>query len=168
MVSKASELLPDPDRPVITVKVSRGISTSIPLRLCSRAPRTEIWVSIRPLSLFQLCSNGAQARMQGTAAFARWDGGAGKARRGRAPCLLRFVIPAKAGMTTRREGRGRSMLRRAELTAANAYLFRLVRWARMPRYFFHVVDDMITRDGEGQECADVAEAWAYALRSARS
>ncbi|MGE5723459.1 MAG: DUF6894 family protein [Sphingomonadales bacterium] len=38
----------------------------------------------------------------------------------------------------------------------------------MPRYFFHVVDDMITRDGEGQECADVAEAWAYALRSARS
>ena len=32
--------LPDPDRPVMTVRLSRGISTSIPLRLCSRAPRT--------------------------------------------------------------------------------------------------------------------------------
>src|SRR5688500_3054402 len=46
MVSKASEDLPDPDSPVITVSVSRGMSTSTPLRLCSRAPRTLIWVSI--------------------------------------------------------------------------------------------------------------------------
>ena len=38
----------------------------------------------------------------------------------------------------------------------------------MSRYFFHVVDDMITRDGEGHECADLAEARAYALRAARS
>ena len=30
------------DRPVITVSVSRGMSTSTPLRLCSRAPRTEM------------------------------------------------------------------------------------------------------------------------------
>jgi hypothetical protein len=46
MVSKASELLPEPDRPVMTVRVSRGMSTSTFLRLCSRAPRTLKWVSI--------------------------------------------------------------------------------------------------------------------------
>src|SRR5689334_4499550 len=46
MVSNARLDLPDPERPVMTVRLSRGMSTSIPLRLCSRAPRTEIWVSI--------------------------------------------------------------------------------------------------------------------------
>src|SRR5690349_21551188 len=40
MVSKASEDLPEPERPVITTSRSRGISTSTFLRLCSRAPRT--------------------------------------------------------------------------------------------------------------------------------
>src|SRR5271154_1067578 len=40
MVSKASEDLPEPDRPVITVRVLRGISTLIFFRLCCRAPRT--------------------------------------------------------------------------------------------------------------------------------
>src|ERR1700733_13403400 len=44
MVSKAREDLPDPLRPVITVKLLRGISTSMFLRLCWRAPRTEILV----------------------------------------------------------------------------------------------------------------------------
>src|ERR1700690_943307 len=44
MVSNASEDLPDPLRPVITVKLLRGISTSMFLRLCWRAPRTEILV----------------------------------------------------------------------------------------------------------------------------
>src|SRR6202035_5401055 len=39
MVSKASEDLPEPDRPVNTTSRSRGISRSISLRLCSRAPR---------------------------------------------------------------------------------------------------------------------------------
>ena len=39
MVSKASELLPEPDSPVMTTSLSRGISRSKPLRLCSRAPR---------------------------------------------------------------------------------------------------------------------------------
>src|SRR5580704_1003837 len=39
MVSKASEDLPEPDRPVNTTRRSRGISRSISLRLCSRAPR---------------------------------------------------------------------------------------------------------------------------------
>src|SRR5205085_7166073 len=39
MVSKASEDLPEPDRPVNTTSLSRGISTSTFFRLCSRAPR---------------------------------------------------------------------------------------------------------------------------------
>src|SRR5258708_3140466 len=42
MVSKASEDLPDPERPVMTTSRSRGMSTSTFLRLCSRAPRTEM------------------------------------------------------------------------------------------------------------------------------
>src|ERR1700682_630837 len=44
MVSNAREDLPDPLKPVITVRLLRGISTSMFLRLCWRAPRTEILV----------------------------------------------------------------------------------------------------------------------------
>src|ERR1700712_5069666 len=40
MVSNASEDLPEPDSPVMTTSWSRGISMSMFLRLCSRAPRT--------------------------------------------------------------------------------------------------------------------------------
>src|SRR5256714_13632730 len=40
MVSKASDDLPDPDRPVKTISLSRGSSMLTFLRLCSRAPRT--------------------------------------------------------------------------------------------------------------------------------
>lgn len=39
-MSKASELLPDPESPVTTVSVLRGIETEILRRLCWRAPRT--------------------------------------------------------------------------------------------------------------------------------
>src|SRR6267378_2704873 len=46
MVSKASEDLPEPLRPVITVRLLRGISTSMFLRLCWRAPCTVICFSI--------------------------------------------------------------------------------------------------------------------------
>src|SRR4051812_18319506 len=42
MVSKASDDLPLPLNPVITVIRSRGIKTSIFLRLCSRAPLTRM------------------------------------------------------------------------------------------------------------------------------
>src|SRR5215471_21497358 len=42
MVSKASEDLPEPDSPVMTTRLLRGISTSMFSRLCSRAPRTMI------------------------------------------------------------------------------------------------------------------------------
>src|SRR4051794_21691261 len=40
MVSKASEDLPEPDRPVMTTSESRGRTTLTSLRLCSRAPET--------------------------------------------------------------------------------------------------------------------------------
>src|SRR6478752_7691469 len=40
MVSKASDDLPDPLSPVITVSVLRGISTEMFFKLCWRAPRT--------------------------------------------------------------------------------------------------------------------------------
>src|SRR5215470_12984749 len=40
MVSNASDDFPDPDNPVTTVSLSRGIVTSMFRRLCSRAPRT--------------------------------------------------------------------------------------------------------------------------------
>src|SRR6266480_7727411 len=42
MVSNASDDLPEPDRPVNTTSLSRGISRSTFLRLCSRAPRIVI------------------------------------------------------------------------------------------------------------------------------
>src|SRR5690606_29081469 len=49
MVSKASELLPEPERPVNTTSASRGISRATFLRLCSRAPRTwMVFISSEP------------------------------------------------------------------------------------------------------------------------
>src|SRR6185437_9426256 len=60
MVSKARLDLPEPDRPVNTVSVSRGISTSTFLRLCSRAPRMEIFFSIA-LSLRRNAHSGWRA-----------------------------------------------------------------------------------------------------------
>jgi hypothetical protein len=41
-VSNASDDLPDPLIPVMTVSESRGISTAMFLRLCSAAPTTEM------------------------------------------------------------------------------------------------------------------------------
>src|SRR5580700_11080777 len=48
MVSKASEDLPEPDSPVNTTSLSRGISRSTFLRLCSRAPRIVIARKLEP------------------------------------------------------------------------------------------------------------------------
>src|ERR1700729_760846 len=54
MVSKASEDLPDPDRPVNTINRSRGRSRSMFLKLWVRAPRMRIFcmqpITIRPAS----------------------------------------------------------------------------------------------------------------------
>src|ERR1041384_2598374 len=55
MVSKASDDFPEPERPVITVSESRGISTSTFLRLCSRAPRMEMFFSMLFLTEFPAC-----------------------------------------------------------------------------------------------------------------
>src|SRR2546421_6183055 len=44
MVSKASEDFPDPESPVKTTSLSRGIVRSMSFRLCSRAPRMTIAV----------------------------------------------------------------------------------------------------------------------------
>src|SRR5271157_3794414 len=52
MVSKASDDLPEPLRPVITVRVLRGISTLMFFRLCWRAPRTLILVRPMDNSVF--------------------------------------------------------------------------------------------------------------------
>src|SRR3954451_12280788 len=43
MVSKARLDLPDPERPVKTIRESRGRSSEMSLRLCSRAPRMMSW-----------------------------------------------------------------------------------------------------------------------------
>src|SRR5208337_336993 len=45
MVSKASEDLPDPESPVMTVRVFRGISILMFSNVCWRAPRTTSFVS---------------------------------------------------------------------------------------------------------------------------
>src|SRR5689334_4044117 len=44
MVSKARLDLPEPESPVTTTSLSRGISTDMFLRLCTRAPRTSMLV----------------------------------------------------------------------------------------------------------------------------
>src|SRR5213593_242475 len=58
MVSKASEDLPEPESPVITTSWSRGISRSMFLRLCSRAPR----MTIRSLAMATYCVSVARPR----------------------------------------------------------------------------------------------------------
>src|ERR1700710_1540214 len=76
MVSKASEDFPEPDSPVNTTSLSRGISRSTFLRLCSRAPRIVIarwevaWrfaLSISSISAFPRRPSAAsvQARIAG-------------------------------------------------------------------------------------------------------
>src|SRR3954471_1482967 len=61
MVPKASDDFPEPDTPVNTASTSRGTSTSTPLRLCSRAPRTRTYGScgldITECSV-QVCDSG--------------------------------------------------------------------------------------------------------------
>jgi hypothetical protein len=48
MMSKASVDLPEPETPVTTVNASRGISTSMLRRLCSRA----LWMTMLGTVLF--------------------------------------------------------------------------------------------------------------------
>src|SRR4029077_13239276 len=54
MVSKARLDLPEPDSPVITMSLSRGISTEMFLRLWTRAPCTAMVVRAKVLDEFRL------------------------------------------------------------------------------------------------------------------
>src|SRR6266446_3462263 len=65
MVSKASDDLPEPDNPVITVSELRGISRLIFFRLCWRAPRMTSFV--RPM-VYRSPSTGAPAHSRYTEA----------------------------------------------------------------------------------------------------
>src|SRR5437879_10168338 len=56
MVSKASDDLPEPDSPVKTTSLSRGMVRSTSFRLCSRAPRMTISVCC-PLGAFFSATN---------------------------------------------------------------------------------------------------------------
>src|SRR3954454_24649181 len=61
MVSKARLDLPEPDSPVNTINLSRGRSTLMLRRLCSRAPRTMILSAIRSEPI--CCSVGSSSRV---------------------------------------------------------------------------------------------------------
>jgi hypothetical protein len=52
IVSNASDDLPEPETPVMTTSLSRGMSTSMFLRLCSRAPRMTILTIALALEIF--------------------------------------------------------------------------------------------------------------------
>src|SRR5215510_9787983 len=62
MVSNARLDLPEPDNPVTTVRLSRGISTEMFLRLCTRAPCTAIVVRAAALRCFPFDSAVRRAR----------------------------------------------------------------------------------------------------------
>src|SRR5204863_7828864 len=61
IVSKASELLPDPLGPVMTVSRSRGMSTDKPCRLCVRAPRILIHSPESLIDFLDLVTEGGHA-----------------------------------------------------------------------------------------------------------
>ena len=54
MVSNARLDLPEPESPVTTMSLSRGISTEMFLRLCTRAPCTAMVVCADALGSFRL------------------------------------------------------------------------------------------------------------------
>src|SRR5215467_12382050 len=67
MVSKASDDLPEPLSPVITVSVLRGISTEIFFKLCWRAPRTVmLLIAMGPLPTWFGAAADTSAKHKGT------------------------------------------------------------------------------------------------------
>jgi hypothetical protein len=71
-VSKAKLDLPEPDKPVITTKACLGMSKSMFLRLCVRAPRTDKTVlgntGREGIMGFTGCGPAAGRRVQGNPA----------------------------------------------------------------------------------------------------
>src|SRR6516162_6071668 len=57
MVSNARLDLPEPESPVTTMSLSRGISTEMFLRLCTRAPCTAMVVRAEALDEFRLAGD---------------------------------------------------------------------------------------------------------------
>src|ERR687883_60229 len=111
MVSKASELLPLPERPVTTTMTSRGSETVMFFRLCSRAPWTTIWLSAifrSPLLSSNLGKYTAPAReakgsFQHVQEFYHLPGGRILSLRGRSRIYLRSE---RVGFRLRREENG--------------------------------------------------------------
>src|ERR1700679_584545 len=60
MVSKARLDLPEPERPVTTISLSRGISSDTFLRLCTRAPCTAMVVRAAALPFLELIRRFSQ------------------------------------------------------------------------------------------------------------
>src|SRR5262249_11058924 len=88
MVSNASEDLPDPLSPVITVKVLRGISTEMFFRLCWRAPRTVI--------LLIAMDRGPYTGYEKSEHAQDLDGSYSEAQRGESTALLRILAAGMA------------------------------------------------------------------------
>src|ERR1700752_5114795 len=81
MVSKASEDLPEPERPGNTTSLSRGISISTFLRLCSRAPRMVIARDAEPALGWRFAlSTSSISAFPGTRNAPRWARIAGQGR----------------------------------------------------------------------------------------
>src|SRR5580700_8546252 len=60
MVSKARLDLPEPERPVTTISLSRGISSDTFLRLCTRAPCTAMVLRAAGLAFLELIRRVSQ------------------------------------------------------------------------------------------------------------
>src|SRR6185436_19254604 len=99
MVSKARDDLPEPDRPVMTTSLSRGISTSTFLRLCSRAPLTTI--------LFMGSERAQKAQIPSLTQYQiQWVVNRGSPRAGR--CQTGLVQGGAVGIEDRAGARSRA------------------------------------------------------------
>src|SRR6185312_5916834 len=89
-VSKASDDLPEPETPVMTTNRLRGISRLMFLRLCSRAPRTEI-VSMGPAILTNRGRDRSWSRQGANRAWMEGIPGPGRVGASRSPAVSKRV-----------------------------------------------------------------------------
>lgn len=117
MVSKASDDFPDPLNPVMTVKVLRGISTSMFFRLCCRAPCTVMRSSNNSIFPYSPRRPGQISFLFKAIAIRNGCGGAG--------------CGYKSGMTRERMTTIWSLARRAEVALRIYYRVRSTRPCRV-------------------------------------